>query len=775
MAPKALHALLVGGLCALVLLSYAASQGNLLRSAPGSGRAALEAERARLIDELKSHRLTIDRLNRLNADLTSRCTAADKAAAPAAARQVASSSSSSYIHTTTSLPASPGDLLMMTYATGGVREMLQNWVLHVQRLWLPVLVAAMDADTVNQCTSQRFDCLDWSHTATRADQQYVRGSFSGFRALGVRKIDALLPVLRAGVHVVLSDVDCVWSASPVPMFHGRLAGYEDFAHADVLVATDCMSPEQDEAGSGCYGDTVDKNTGVIAVRATAAGIATMAEWRVRLSVGQNDEQDQTTFNDLLDGNGRGHRWGMSHAQKSAFYGFAEKWCGGRKVRRGFNKVWEAGASEGTAPGAGALAPRHVPDSRRVFAVCLPNATRRAIVGVFPITAVSGGHTFFIQQLQSPTASWPMAVHATYQFGDQPDYPFGKRQRFRDWGLWLVPDEEQRLAAGVSGSATNYLVLDDDAPPAPAAEWKGFSDLHVRGRQHVHHLERTRQRLATAFALARALNRTVVLPRLWCYCDKFWHRLDRCAIPSAVTAQPLPFVCPMDHVFEPTGLHGTLQSRRARPRKGMLAERVDGPWEDGLPYRGSHWLHTLGSHPSVGYSKAALRASVRASEPARQPAGGEPPADPAAISSALLRTTRTKPSDPKPSNPAAAADGARAPKHTFVPGREGPDITLAAGQTDAQLRGALAAYGHVRLLTVTLTDAARLLRCYERRSAAADMKRLAEIIFVHEWCYRPFEMTAEWLAVERKGKPPRGKEPWCVWGYKLPTTPPHCHS
>eukprot|EP00966_Prymnesium_polylepis_P031194 725427-Prymnesium_polylepis.1 len=52
----------------------------------------------------------------------------------------------------------------------------------------------------------------------------------------------------------------------------------------------------------------------------------------------------------------------------------------------------------------------------------------------------------------------MAVHATYQFGDMPDYAFGKRQRFRDWcvmpkrgrdaqtrpaaplrGMWLVDD------------------------------------------------------------------------------------------------------------------------------------------------------------------------------------------------------------------------------------------------------------------------------------------------------------------------------------------------
>jgi hypothetical protein len=123
----------------------------------------------------------------------------------------------------------------------------------------------------------------------------------GFRALGERKIDALLPVLRAGVHVVLSDVDCVWSSSPLPMFHGQISGFEDFAHADLLVATDCMDPEDDHRNHGCYHDTVDKNTGVLAVRATPNGIAAMAEWRIRLAVGQKDEQDQTTFNDLLDG------------------------------------------------------------------------------------------------------------------------------------------------------------------------------------------------------------------------------------------------------------------------------------------------------------------------------------------------------------------------------------------------------------------------------------------------------------------------------------------
>ena len=38
------------------------------------------------------------------------------------------------------------------------------------------------------------------------DGQYVRGDELGFRLLGVRKVDALLAILKRGIHLVLSDV-----------------------------------------------------------------------------------------------------------------------------------------------------------------------------------------------------------------------------------------------------------------------------------------------------------------------------------------------------------------------------------------------------------------------------------------------------------------------------------------------------------------------------------------------------------------------------------------
>ena len=124
---------------------------------------------------------------------------------PTAPAAVPHDGQQSYVHTLSSLASAgikPGDLMMTTYATGGVREMLHNWVLNLQlHVTTPMLVAAMDSAVVAQCSAERFHCLDWSRTEVSQDGQYNRGDFAGFRALGVRKVDALLSILRAGAPI----------------------------------------------------------------------------------------------------------------------------------------------------------------------------------------------------------------------------------------------------------------------------------------------------------------------------------------------------------------------------------------------------------------------------------------------------------------------------------------------------------------------------------------------------------------------------------------------
>ena len=310
---------------------------------------------------------------------------------------------SSYVHTIATMPVRRGDWAMMTYATGGVHEMLENWVLHIKRIAIPILAIAMDEQVLNQCNAQAFDCLDWSKTKSSLDSEYVRGDESGFRKLGVRKVDALVAVLRAGVHVVLSDVDCVWSHDPGPIVRGIAPGYSAFANADLISATDCMNPQADRSEAGCFNGLIDKNTGVLAIRATEDGINVMNEWRYRLAIGQKNEQDQTTFMDMIDGNGRGHRWGMTDNERASWRKFAVGWC---KQPYGMIRGFALRSST------------HLEGERDVYDVCIPNVTRTLRMGIFPITDVAGGHTFFVQNLQSITGRWPAAVHATYQFGDQ---------------------------------------------------------------------------------------------------------------------------------------------------------------------------------------------------------------------------------------------------------------------------------------------------------------------------------------------------------------------
>ena len=117
--------------------------------------------------------------------------------------------------------------------------------------------------------------------------------------------------------------------------------------------------------------------------------------------------------------------------------------------------------------------------------------------------------------------------------------------------------------------------------------------------HIRSLTGYVAELRDALALAEALGRTLILPRWTCYCDRLWSGSDDifhfgCMYPGAQDGQFVPFVCPMDHVVDPAHWHGVQHRRERRKRRGMLASRADGEWEEGMPYRGPYWLRTLGA-------------------------------------------------------------------------------------------------------------------------------------------------------------------------------------
>jgi hypothetical protein len=215
------------------------------------------------------------------------------------------------------LPGGPADLVFLTFSTASVGELLTNWVLHTQQLRLPALVAAMDTWVLARCDELRVHSLD-STQGDRAAAENIRGNPGAFLGIGARKVAAIRAVLqRSGRSVLVSDVDVVWMGDPAPLLSGRLAGYEDLRHADVLASSDCLDPALDVRDHGCFHTLIDRNTGVVLIRNTSNALGAMREWQERTAGAfQAWETDQTAFDDMLRGRGKGHRRSMTPEQRA---------------------------------------------------------------------------------------------------------------------------------------------------------------------------------------------------------------------------------------------------------------------------------------------------------------------------------------------------------------------------------------------------------------------------------------------------------------------------
>ena len=188
---------------------------------------------------------------------------------------------------------------------------------------------------------------------------------------------------------------------------------------------------------------------------------------------------------------------------------------------------------------------------------------------------------------------PFAVHATYSLDHHDE--LAKAQRFREAGLWRSdppePADARYLAVGLpagssssssSGGGGKGGGAHHQLPPAVRA---AVADFEAKGQSaanigvHVLALRAYVAELRDALALALVLNRTLVLPRWACYCDRLWSGSDDifhfgCMYPGAQDGQYVPFVCPMDHVLS-SRLHASAHHGAISPQVRALY-LPDGP-------------------------------------------------------------------------------------------------------------------------------------------------------------------------------------------------------
>lgn len=151
------------------------------------------------------------------------------------------------------------------------------------------------------------------------------------------------------------------------------------------------------------------------------------------------------------------------------------------------------------------------------------------LGLLPASIFCSGHTYFVQAMYQQFRLEPYAVHTTYQFAGTE----GKRHRLREAMVFYDPPEYFDSPGGFltfKPSIPKSLLLD-----GPHNIESHFSLINYQMKQ-----------IRTALAIASLLNRTLVMPPLWCRLDRLWFSHPG-VLPGTVTRQP--FVCPLDHVFE----------------------------------------------------------------------------------------------------------------------------------------------------------------------------------------------------------------------------------
>jgi len=449
-----------------------------------------------------------------------------------------------------------GTTIHFTFGSAVMMDFVKNWLHFIRKAQLaPILVGAADTGLFKFCTDEGLPAaaispeLDvWTYerkprAATdvyqiKTEWKYFRHHNSDFLEMGLVKVAFLWELLSAGFSVLISDLDVVWlnghwqrwmtweDAAAQPVAEASL-----IALADVLVTTDELDAAADARGRR-PSTGQDLNTGVVYFRAGLGALAMVQEWRKAMLARKGDKDlnenvnDQSLFNSVVQGpelGGAELRGWLTQRNRSSLWPLAE--------RDGVRRVYR---------------------SHQPLPPCLPSTRcegARFTFGTLPMRPFTGGHTWFNQNVQQMAGSElpqfePITVHFTFQFGDTGSYPHGKRQRAREAALWAVdPPDYFTEGIFVALKGPTYTAAQQAEVYGRFPEWSPQRHMFMDAPQ--------RQAVRDLLGLATALDNkgVMVMPKLWCHCDRYWGFLRRCRFPF-IQSMPLPFNCPQDALYDP---------------------------------------------------------------------------------------------------------------------------------------------------------------------------------------------------------------------------------
>ena len=461
--------------------------------------------------------------------------------------------------------------VFLTFGSHSMADFLLNWVAHVRKLDQRLyLVGALDAKMAALCDEQGIPAatiaddvlmkLGADSLGSRAATTYYRYAPGTFLRMGLIKQIFIRQMLVTGLDAMVSDVDVAWLQSPWPLVRYGDATQPSvrpscglLAFADVVLSVDQVQQYMDSDKHQWHVHS-ELNTGVTFFRNSPGALAVLDEWKEAMAkaiAAGNPNHDQYWLNEVLRPR-TFHNLKLEAASRSAWLPDAAAHILATSTSKGGNAPvgmpTRADAFDSSDPNLRALF---------LFQRRFGSTNASVTIGTFPIAEISNGHTFFVQKLHNIVGVPPVCVHTTYQYGDGTTYAYGKRERLRDEHLWLLDAPQKhwhgRFLRLTSMPAKLLTPMRSELLQSEAI------DPHHCVRSHLKLMMLQRQWLMDAFVLAKALERTLVFPPLWCMLDRFWTILNHCLIGSQVE-MPQPFVCPIDHAFELQSMVGELEWR-----------------------------------------------------------------------------------------------------------------------------------------------------------------------------------------------------------------------
>ena len=462
------------------------------------------------------------------------------------------------------VPSGAPKVVLVAFGNSKVGPVLSNFVQHATAVGAPFIVGAVDAALFDRLAAASTPVYK-TPLAMQSFQLDGANSHasSSWNRFAVMRSGEVAKIVLLGYDVLHTDVDVAWLRNPAPYIacdssaslnHGDITDppqlhCSTLSKADVAVSTDSMSPGQEAREGVGYLVSGTLNSGLLLIRATPAGRAFASNWHGTVVRRSCPVTGRSNCSKLCNG------W-------CAPDGSCAGDCNENRCcttdQQVLNRMVKTPPPSGRSNNhwTGLAVPRGSPRTTRA-------ANDTIVLGALPLALFLHGHGYFVQkralQPQSPaglnsmiSSARPYAVHATYTLDDHEG--LAKAQRFREGGLWRVDPDDYYEGT--------YLAYNASTPP----KLQAAIDEYVGGNGgtkaaasiglHVAALSEYVAELRDALALARALKRTLILPRWTCYCDRLWSGSDDifhfgCMYPGAQDAKFVPFVCPMDHVLSPT--------------------------------------------------------------------------------------------------------------------------------------------------------------------------------------------------------------------------------